>query len=283
MATTASPSARRRTTPDTPRPDAVADEHANQYAEQRQAIRVAMVDRGHDPDQPLFEDGPTMGDIADQWRRISVLEVGPIPGIEWMQRTSQRLGLSQEVHDNLWRAYDRQVRDELDHGAYWGELYFLLTGLAAEEMPWDGDGQGGSNVNIAVPPEVEDPAEARRSVFIGSAFGLGLESAFAEVSYPALQKMLRRSDLPLAQSFLPLLRQIGRDEARHLAIHRYAFHHLRDADPANTVETFMSVCNAGRRAFRVPELTEARFAKHVGREAPPVTDQILGPDHLRVA
>lgn len=264
-------------------PDPSDGPHAERYRAQLDLLRAAIAGRGHDPDRDLFAGGPNLTAVADQWRRISVLEVGPIPGIEWLKRHTQRLGLAQEVQDDLWRAYERQVRDELDHGAYWGEVYFMLTGLEPEEMPWDGAGQGGSNVNIGVPPDLDDPDEVRNAVFAGSAFALGLESSFAEVSFPALQKMLRQSDLPIAQSFLPLLRQIGRDEARHLAIHRYAFHHLRDQHPRNTTANFMAMCNAGRKAFGVPQLTDAKFAKYVGREAPPTTEQILGPTFLHVA
>lgn len=268
---------------DLPSPDPATTSVGDLRRDQLDRLRAAIAARGHDPESELFEGGPTLAVVADEWRRISVLEVGPIPGIEWLKRHTQRMEMSQEVQDNLWRAYDRQIRDELDHGAYWGEVYFMLTGLEAEEMPWDGDGQGGSNVNIAVPPDLEDPSEVRNAIFVGSAFALGLESGFAEVSFPTLQKMLRRSDLPIAQSFLPLLRQIGRDEARHLAIHRYAFHHLRGQHPRNTTESFMVLCNAGRTAFRVPELTEEKFAKHLGRTAPPTTEQILGPDHVHLA
>ncbi len=257
--------------------------HAEAFLAERERQRGLLVDRGFDPDQELFAGGPTLAEIADQWRRISVLEVGPVPGIEWLKRHTQRLDLDQQVQDDLWRAYERQVRDELDHGAYWAEMYFMLTGDESTERPWDGDGQGGSNVGISVPPDVDDPEAVRMMIFFGSAYGLGLESGFAEVSFPALQKMLRASDLPIAQTFLPLLRQIGRDEARHLAIHRYVFHSLRGTHPANTVEVFMDTANQARRAFRVPTITDEQFVKHVGREAPPTTEQILGPDYLRVA
>lgn len=276
--------------PDTTLPDwnppggSVADSvHADAWRAEQERVRGAMSDRGFDPDQELFASGPTLGEVADQWRRISVLEVGPVPGIKWLQRHSQHLDLDQEVMDNMWRAYERQSRDELDHGAYWEEMYFMLTGSGAEEKPWDGIGQGGSNVNIKVPGEVTDPEQVRSMIFMGSAFGLGLESGFAEVSFPALQRMLRASDLPIAATFLPLLRQIGRDEARHLAIHRYVFHHLEGTHPSNTVENFKVACNAARSAFGVPAVTEEGFVKHVGREAPPATDKVLGPDHLRVA
>lgn len=256
---------------------------AEQYLAEVERQRGLMADRGFDPDTALFDGGPTMGDMVDQWRRIAVLEVGPVPGIEWLKRHSQRLDLDREVQDDLYRAYERQARDELDHGAYWGEMYFMLTGEEFEERPWDGDGQGGSNVKIASPPDVDDPELVRSFIFMGSAFALGLESGFAEVSFPALQKMLRASDHPIAQSFLPLLRQIGRDEARHLAIHRYAFHHLQGTHPMNTEETFKATCNQARQAFGVPPISDQQFVKHVGREAPPTTDKVLGPDHLRIS
>jgi hypothetical protein len=255
---------------------------AEQYLAEVERQRGLMADRGFDPDLALFEGGPAMGDMVDQWRRIAVLEVGPVPGIEWLKRHSQRLELDRQVQDDLYRAYERQARDELDHGAYWGEMYFMLTGEEFEERPWDGDGQGGSNVKIASPPDVDDPELVRSFIFMGSAFALGLESGFAEVSFPALQKMLRASDHPIAQSFLPLLRQIGRDEARHLAIHRYAFHHLKGTHPMNTEETFTATCNQARQAFGVPQISDQQFVKHVGRGAPPATDQVLGPDHLRI-
>lgn len=263
--------------------DIAASEHADAWLAEQERVAGALADRGFDPALPLFEGGPTLGEIADVWRRIAVLEVGPVPGIKWLQRHTQRLDVDQQVQDDLWRAYERQSRDELDHGAYWEEMYFVLTGDGAEEKPWDAIGEGGSNVQIEVPPDVDDPEQVRSMVFFGSAFALGLESGFAEVSFPTLQKMLRASDLEIARTFLPLLRQIGRDEARHLAIHRYVFHHLVGTTPANTVDSFMLAANTGRAAFGVPAITEKGFAKHVGREAPPTTDQILGPDHLRVA
>ncbi len=283
-------------TPDTPSPDPAAteewrprggspehSEHAEAWRAEQERVAGALADRGFDPDQRLFDGGPTLGEIADQWRRISILEVGPIPGIKWLQRHSQKLAIDRRVEDDLWRAYERQSRDELDHGAYWEEMYFMLTGLAAEEKPWDGIGEGGSNVQIQVPGDVDDPEQVRSMIFLGSAFALGLESGFAEVSFPTLQKMLRASDLPIARTFLPLLRQIGRDEARHLAIHRYAFHHLVGRHPANTVDNFKVAVNAARASFGVPAVTEKGFEKHVGREAPPTTELVLGPDHLRVA
>lgn len=257
--------------------------HAEAYRAEVERQRGLMSDRGFDPDQPICEGGPTLGELGDQWRRIAVLEVGPVPGIEWLKRHSQKLDLDQKVQDDLYRAYERQARDELDHGAYWGEMYFMLTGLDFEERPWDGDGQGGSNVNISAPPDIDDPDLVRTFVFGGSAWALGLESGFAEVSFPALQKMLRSSDLEIISSFLPLLRQIGKDEARHLAIHRYAFHHLVGTHPQNTEENFKDMCNQARRAFRVRTISEDQFVKHVGREAPPTTEKILGPDYLRVA
>ena len=266
-----------------PTGDPASGPFAEEYLADVERQRGLMADRGFDPDQRVSDGGPTLGEIADQWRRIAVLEVGPVPGIEWLKRHTQKLDLDREVQDNLFRAYERQARDELDHGAYWGELYFMLTGLDFEERPWDGDGQGGSNVNISAPPDIDDPATVRHFIFLGSAFGLGLESGFAEVSFPALQKMLRSSDLPVVQTFLPLLRQIGKDEARHLAIHRYAFHHLRGTHPQNTEENFKTFCNQARQAFRVPTISEEQFVKHVGREAPPTTEKILGPDYLRVA
>ena len=266
-----------------PTGDPASGPYAEEYLADVARQRGLMADRGFDPDERVSDGGPTLGEIADQWRRIAVLEVGPVPGIEWLKRHTQKLDLDREVQDNLFRAYERQARDELDHGAYWGELYFMLTGLDFEERPWDGDGQGGSNVNISAPPDIDDPDTVRHFIFLGSAYGLGLESGFAEVSFPALQKMLRASDLPVVQTFLPLLRQIGKDEARHLAIHRYAFHHLRGTHPQNTEENFKTFCNQARQAFRVPTISEEQFVKHVGREAPPTTEKILGPDYLRVA
>src|SRR6185503_9005861 len=75
---------------------APATRHANEAR-----LRGRLADRGFDPDTALFEDGPTLGSLVDQFRRISVLEVAPVPAIEWLKRTSQKLGVDRETEDIL--------------------------------------------------------------------------------------------------------------------------------------------------------------------------------------
>jgi len=263
-----------------PKPNPSADELAF-----REILRGAMTDKGIDPDLRLAErpDTPTLGDLADDFRRISVLEVGPVPGIEWLRRTSIKLDMATEVQDTLWRAYDRQARDEADHGAYWNELYFLLTGLSAEEKPWDADGMGGSNVSLRVPPDSDDVEQNRSMVFLGSAMALGLEGGFMDVPFPALMSMMKGATIPVASSFVPLMRQIGKDEARHLNIHRYAFHHLRPTQGPDAEAAFLASTNLARSMFRVPAIDEKRMAGYLGRQAPPTTTQVLGTLHLRLS
>lgn len=265
---------------DTARPPSAFAEERDAYIE---CLRGAMAFRGVDPDSRLFEDGPALGVFAEDVRRISILEVAPIEGIQYLKRTSLKLNLDREVQENLWRAYDRQIRDELDHGAYWGEFFFMLTGQEPEAKPWDGEGMGASNVNIKIPRDSDDPERNRRQVFLGSAFSLGLESGFAEIVFPDLMGLMRRSQLELAHSFLPLLQQLGRDESRHLNIHRYVFHVLRESLGEGSVEMFQQGVNAGRRAFQVPEFTQEGFKRYLGSSAPPATKGVLGGNYIRLS
>lgn len=252
-------------------------------AAHRGELHEKMRARGIDPSLPIAPGGPPLGELCDDFRRIAVLEAAPVPAIQWMKRSALKLGLTQEVQDNLWRAYERQSRDETDHGAYWGELFFLLTGDEYSAKPWDADGEGGSNVQIEVPPDCDDAETNRRLVFLGGAFQLGLESGFAEHSYPRLLAMMAGSELPITRSFVPLLRTIARDEARHLNIGRYVFHVLRASQGESAEATFRKVVNLGRRAFRVPEVPDHGFAKYIGRGAPPVAQGILGPHVVPLA
>jgi len=245
-------------------------------------LRGRLEDRGFDPQASLFEGGPTLGSLVDQFRRISVLEVAPVPAIEWLKRTSQRLGTDREVQDILWRAYERQIRDELDHGAYWGEMFFMLTGEDATEMPWDGEGVGGSNVKLRVPADSDDEAENRTLLFLGSAFSLGLEGGFIQEAFPELLNMMKSSSLPIAKSFVPVMLQIGKDEARHVNIHKYVFHALRGSQGPDASASFTKVVNSGRRAFGVRELSETEMQQYVGREKPPTTTAVLGPNYVRL-
>lgn len=104
-----------------------------------------------------------------------------------------------------------------------------------------------------------------------------------DVAFPALMTLMRGATFPLAHSFVPLLRQIGRDEARHLNIHRYAFHALRPTQGEHADEAFLATTNMARKAFRVPTIDEHRLAGYLGREAPPTTTQVLGTLHLHLS
>lgn len=250
---------------------------------QRARVRGLLADRGFDPDTAMTPDGPTLGEFTDEYRRIAILEVAPIPAIEWVQRTSLKLGMANEVQDTLWRAYDRQARDEGDHGSYWGEMYYLLTGEAPRQMPWDGDGVGGSNVKLSVPEDSDDETANRTFVFLGSAYSLGLEGGFIQEAFPALLAMAKASELPMVQSFVPLMLQIGKDEARHVNIHKYAFHALKDTQGPDADVTFAKIVNAARRAFKVRELTDTEMQQYIGRHKPPTTEKVLGPLHVRMS
>jgi hypothetical protein len=252
-------------------------------AEHEEWLRGLLADRGFNPSQPLFDGGPTLGSIVDEFRRISVLEVGPVPGIEWLRTTSVRIDLPHEIQDTLWRAYDRQIRDELDHGAYWGEMFFLLTGQEPREMPWDGDGMGGSNVKLKTPPLSDDAEFNRTAIFTGSAFALGLEGGFMDDAFPDLMKLCKRADIPVVRSMVPLMRQIGHDEVRHVNIHKYVFHALRDTQGPDATATFCATVNAGRKFFGAHEISEKQMARYVGKDKPPTTTQVLGPLHLRLS
>jgi hypothetical protein len=246
-------------------------------ASQLRTAAGRLSDRGIDPQQVIGDDPSSGFTTADLYLMLGMVAAsekagqGPTHGLA---RLALRAGLSTEVSDALFLAYNQQSAEEAGHGdKVFGNAYYAMGGVAptsAQSIVGDG-----SSLPIG-----SDPRQNKQTLgTLAGALG-GIEVVALQRVFPDLVALCERWQHPIARDLLAQIRDVVRpEESRHVLIWRYVFHQLIAPKGDQVIGYFLQNTNMGRSQLGAPALDRGSFMRLLGPAAPTMR-QLMGKERV---
>jgi hypothetical protein len=191
-------------------------------------------------------------------------------------RLALQAGLSSEVADTLFRAYNQQSAEEAGHGEkVFGNAYFALGGTApSAEMSVVANPSDA----LALLAAGDDQKKNKQRLGTFAALLGGVETVALQRLLPSLVNLCERWEHPVARDLLQQIRDVVRpEESRHVLLFRYVFHQLIASKGEEVIARFWQTTNAGRTQFGAAALDREAFERLVGSSSPNQR-QLLGKE-----
>jgi hypothetical protein len=244
------------------------------------SARGRLSDRGLDPQRILGqgERGEDV-DLATLYVTLGAVAASEAAGqapTYAAARLALHAGLSSEVADTLFLAYNQQSAEEAGHGdKVFGNAYFAIGGTAptADLSAVANPSETASLLAIG-----DDRKHNKQRLGTFAALLGGVETVALQRVFPALVSLCERWDHPVARDLLQQIRDIVRpEESRHVLLFRYVFHQLIASKSEEVIAKFWQATNAGRTQFGAAALDRDAFDRLVGSSSPS-SRQLLGKD-----
>jgi hypothetical protein len=246
----------------------------------RAGARGRLSDRGIDPDHVLGrgEDGQDV-DVATLYITLGAVAASEAAGqapTYAAARLALHAGLSSEVADTLFLAYNQQSAEEAGHGdKVFGNAYFALGGSAATA---DLSAVANPSESAQLLEVGDDPKHNKQRLGTFAALLGGVETVALQRVFPSLVNLCERWDHPVARDLLQQIRDVVRpEESRHVLLFRYVFHQLIASKGEEVVAKFRQLTNTGRMQFGAAALDRDAFDRLVGSSSPTFR-QLLGKE-----
>jgi hypothetical protein len=244
---------------------------------QLRSAQDRLSDRGIDPRQRLSVPGHGVVSVADLYVMIGVIAASEKAGqgpTHALARLALRAGLSAELSDALFLAYNQQSAEEAGHGdKVFGNAYYSMGGVEpSSALSAVGDG--------TALPVGDDPRHNKQTLGTLAAMLGGIELVALQRVFPELVAVCERWEHPVARDLLTQIREVVRpEESRHVLIWRYVFHQLIAPKGPQVVDGYLQNTNMGRRQLGAPALDRAAFTRLVGTAAPSLR-QLMGKERV---
>ena len=232
-----------------------------------------LSDRGIDP-KHVLSGGFTLADFYVMLGVVAASEKAGQGPTHALARLALRAGLSTELSDALFLAYNQQSAEEAGHGdKVFGNAYFAMGGVATTSAQ-SAVGDGSSL------PIGHDPRQNKQSLgTLAAALG-GIELVALQRVFPDLVALCEQWQHPIARDLLAQIRDVVRpEESRHVLIWRYIFHQLIAPKGETVIDAYLQNTNMGRRQLGAAALDRKSFTRLVGPSAPSMR-QLMGKERV---
>jgi hypothetical protein len=245
-----------------------------------EVARGRLADRGIDPHQLLgrseFGGEMTTAGLYVVLGSVAATEKAGQNPTHTLARLALRAGLSHEVADTLFLAYNQQSAEEAGHGdKVFGNAYYAMGGRAFEaEQSVVGTPDSSAILNC------DDSKENRKRLGGAAALLGGIETVALQRAFPNLVALCEAWGHPIARDLIAQIRDVVRpEESRHVLIWRYVFHELIAPKGEKVIEFYRQATNNGRALVAAEEIDRETFDRMIGTSAP-TSRQLLGKDRV---